>query len=121
MANSHQFTHLFSNGITCTFVFDPELHYHPETKSIFPVKRWSRKFDDAEADAILPEYRAWAHTVHDEIASLLGGPCTYVLQDSAAEPPFWEFWVYQPGGRRECAAKGLGQFDWKMLGTDKFE
>ncbi len=115
MAAPHRFTHLFSNGITCTFLFDPALHYHAETKSISPAKHWSRKFDDAEAIDLFPEYLAWAHTVHEEIADLIGGACTYLLQDSAADPPSWEFWVYRPGGQRECAAKGFGTFDWIKL------
>jgi len=74
MAEPHRVTHLFANGITCTFLFDPELHYHAEAKSIFDAKHWSHKFDDAEAAVLLPEYRARAHTVHEEIANLQGEP-----------------------------------------------
>jgi hypothetical protein len=120
MSDSHQFTHLFANGLTCTFVFDPELHHHPESRMIAPAKHWSRSFDDAEADAILPEYREWAHTVHGEIADILGESCVYVLQDSAATLPFWEFWVYHPGGTKECVKRGTGRFDPRMMGRDKW-
>jgi hypothetical protein len=116
MSNAHRFTHTFRNGSTCTFVFDPSVHYDPVSRQISPAKEWSSRPTDEEADSLYPEYREWAHTVNSEIAEVIMSECTYVFMDSFSDPPTWEFWLYGPGGKVECIKRGIGLFDPRWIG-----
>jgi hypothetical protein len=121
MSTAHQFTHTFRNGATCTFVFEPSAHYDPATRQIFPAKHWSSSPTDEEAEALYPEYLEWAHSVHSEIAEIIMDECTYLIQDSYASPPTWEFWVYRPGGQKECVKRGFGRFDPRWIGRRGYD
>ena len=118
MNTPHKFIHTFANGITGTLVFDPSEHYWPESRKIKPAKSWSRQPTDKDYEAMFAEYREWLHTVHSEIAVIIDSEHAYLLQDSFANPPFWEFWVYRPSGEKECVKKDIGIFDPRTMGRD---
>src|SRR5438105_4102792 len=116
MKDLYTFQHSFPGGLTCTMLVQPAIYYERAGKSFRPAKKWNRKPTDKEFETFFPEYIKWVHTVNAELAEIIGEDHVYVIQDSYAEKPFWEFWVYHANGEKECVAKGDGPFDPALIG-----
>jgi|SRR5260221_8169394 len=116
MNERYVFQHSFPHGLSCTVLFEPAIHYDRAAQGIRPAKQWSRQPRDEEFKTFFTQYVEWMHTVNAELSEIIGSDHTYVFQDSYAEEPFWEFWVYHSNGEKECVAKQNGFFDPSLIG-----
>jgi hypothetical protein len=116
MDNRYVFQHSFGSGCTCTIAFQPGVHYDRATNTIRLAKQWSPQPSEEDFHAFYPQYVEWMHAVNAHLSEITGSDHTYVFQDSYADEPFWEFWVYHANGEKECVAKQRGFFDPSLIG-----
>lgn len=116
MKNRYAFQHTFLPGLICSLLFEPAIHWDRGTNSLRPAKQWSRQPTDDEFGIFYSQYVEWMHTVNAELSSIIGSDHTYVFQDSYADEPFWEFWIYRANGEKECVATQMGFFDPRLIG-----
>src|SRR6266404_2249751 len=88
--------------------FDASVHYDRQARKVSPEKEWSPQPSEEEFRAFFPEYREWIHTVNCAIAELVQADHAYVLQDSWANPPYRETWIYKADGTKRCIKKEYG-------------
>ena len=100
-------------------LFQPAIHWDRGTNAIQTPKKWDTEPTDEEFEAFFPEYVEWMHSVNLALSEIIGSDHTYVFQNSYAEEPFWEFWVYHANGEKECVAKDYGRFDPSLVGRPK--
>lgn len=105
----HTFHHTFTGNVTCTVIFDPAAHYDRKTRKLSPLKYWDPPEPSAEElNSFFPEYREWMHAVNSQISQLIKSDHIFVSQDSFAEPPYREFWLYKLDGTKQCIKKEYG-------------
>ena len=109
--SAYKFQMTFSNGMSCTVIFDPAIHWDELTKCPRPLKKWHPKPKHEESDAVFPEYVEWMHTVHLSISKIVKTAYSGIVQNRHCTNPTWALWKYYPNGKKKCIKKGDGFFD----------